>query len=133
MFETDKVFAGSIPENYARYIVPLIFEPFAADLAQRAASLSPSAVLETAAGTGVVTRALASRLSPGASYVVPTSTSRCSTTPLRDKLPTVASNGAKRMLWRYRLKMRPSISFVVSSARCSFPTAQLPTAKQSES
>ena len=70
MLETDKTFAGSVPENYNRYMVPLIFEPFAADLAQRAASLSPSAVLETAAGTGVVTRALAPRLSPGASYVV---------------------------------------------------------------
>lgn len=70
MLETDKVFAGSIPENYDRYMVPLIFEPFAADLAQRAASLSPGAVLEIAAGTGVVTRALAPRLSPGASYVV---------------------------------------------------------------
>jgi ubiquinone/menaquinone biosynthesis C-methylase UbiE len=51
-------------------MVPLIFEPFAANLAQRAASLSPSAVLETAAGTGVVTRALAPKLSPNASYVV---------------------------------------------------------------
>jgi hypothetical protein len=70
MLETDKVFAGSIPENYNRYMVPLIFEPFAADLAQRAASLSPSAVLETAAGTGVVTRALAPKLSPDASYIV---------------------------------------------------------------
>jgi ubiquinone/menaquinone biosynthesis C-methylase UbiE len=70
MLETDKTFAGSVPENYNRYMVPLIFEPFATDLAQRAASLSPSAVLETAAGTGVVTRALAPRLSPGASYVV---------------------------------------------------------------
>src|SRR5215212_7120769 len=70
MLETDKVFAGSIPENYDRYMVPLIFEPFAADLAQRAASLSPSAVLETAAGTGVVTRALAPKLSPGAAYFV---------------------------------------------------------------
>jgi len=70
MLETDKVFAGSIPENYDRYMVPLIFEPFAADLAQRAASLSPSAVLEIAAGTGVVTRALAPKLSPGASYIV---------------------------------------------------------------
>jgi SAM-dependent methyltransferase len=69
MLETDKVFAGSIPENYDRYMVPLIFEAFAADLAQRAASLSPSAVLETAAGTGVVTRALAPKLAPGASYV----------------------------------------------------------------
>ncbi|MER9816064.1 methyltransferase domain-containing protein [Mesorhizobium sp. M0129] len=70
MSETDKVFAGSIPENYDRYMVPLIFEPFAADLARRAASLSPGALLEVAAGTGVVTRALAPKLSPGASYVV---------------------------------------------------------------
>lgn len=70
MLETDKTFAGSVPENYNRYMVPLIFEPFAADLARRAASLSPSAVLETAAGTGVVTRALAPRLSTSASYVV---------------------------------------------------------------
>ena len=70
MLETDKVFAGSIPENYDRYMAPLIFEPFAAHLARRAASFSPSAVLETAAGTGVVTRALAPKLAPGASYVV---------------------------------------------------------------
>ena len=63
MLETDKVFAGSVPENYDRYMAPLIFEPFVADLAQRAASSSPSAVLETAAGTGVVTRALAPKLS----------------------------------------------------------------------
>src|SRR5205823_3495814 len=42
----------------------------AKDIAQRVAALSPSAVLETAAGTGVVTRALTPRLSPDASYVV---------------------------------------------------------------
>ena len=70
MLEKDKVFAGSVPENYDRYMVPLIFAPYAADLAQRAAALSPGAVLETAAGTGAVTRALAPKLSPGASYVV---------------------------------------------------------------
>jgi ubiquinone/menaquinone biosynthesis C-methylase UbiE len=70
MLESDKLFAGSIPENYDRYMVPLIFERFAADLAQRAASLSPTSVLEVAAGTGVVTRALAPKLSSGASYVV---------------------------------------------------------------
>jgi len=69
MLETDKLFAGSIPENYDRYMVPLIFEPYADDLAQRAASFSPHAVLEIAAGTGVVTRALAPKLSPGARYV----------------------------------------------------------------
>jgi ubiquinone/menaquinone biosynthesis C-methylase UbiE len=70
MSETDKVFAGSIPENYDRYLVPLIFESFAQDLAQRIAALSPNTVLETAAGSGVVTRALTARLSPDASYVV---------------------------------------------------------------
>ena len=35
MLETDKVFAGSIPENYDHYMVPLIFEPYAADIARR--------------------------------------------------------------------------------------------------
>jgi ubiquinone/menaquinone biosynthesis C-methylase UbiE len=70
MSESDEVFAGSIPENYDRYLVPLIFENFAEDIAQRAAALSPSSVLETAAGSGVVTRALMPKLSPNASYVV---------------------------------------------------------------
>ena len=62
----DKVFAGSIPENYDRDLVPLIFESYARDISQRAAALSPKAVLETAAGSGVVTRALAPKLSPDA-------------------------------------------------------------------
>jgi ubiquinone/menaquinone biosynthesis C-methylase UbiE len=62
MAESDKVFAGSIPELYDRLLVPLIFEPYARDLAERVAQTSPSRVLETAAGTGVVTRALAARL-----------------------------------------------------------------------
>ncbi|MBZ9762886.1 methyltransferase domain-containing protein [Mesorhizobium sp. CA8] len=70
MLEADKVFAGSIPENYDRHMVPLIFEAYAAETARRAVSFSPLAVLETAAGTGAVTRALAPKLSPGASYIV---------------------------------------------------------------
>ena len=59
---TDKVFAGSIPELYERLMVPLIFEPYARDLAARLAKTKPDAVLETAAGTGVLTRAIASAL-----------------------------------------------------------------------
>jgi ubiquinone/menaquinone biosynthesis C-methylase UbiE len=70
MLETDKVFGGSVPENYDRYMVPLIFQPYAADIARRVAALSPGAVLEIAAGSGVVTRALAPKLSANASYVV---------------------------------------------------------------
>ena len=60
--DSDKVFAGSIPKIYDTHLVPLIFEPYAADLAQRLGSRRLSRVLELAAGTGVVTRALASAL-----------------------------------------------------------------------
>ena len=69
MVATDKLFAGSIPEIYDRFLVPLIFEPYAADLATRIAALGPRDVLETAAGTGVLTRALASRLAPSTRIV----------------------------------------------------------------
>jgi len=62
MAETDKLFAGSIPELYDRFLVPLIFEYYARDLAARVAQTNPSYVLETAAGTGAVTRELAARL-----------------------------------------------------------------------
>ena len=58
----DAVFAGSVPAVYEKYLVPLIFQPYADDLARRLAALRPSKVLELAAGTGVVTRALASSL-----------------------------------------------------------------------
>ncbi|MDH6590180.1 ubiquinone/menaquinone biosynthesis C-methylase UbiE [Variovorax sp. TBS-050B] len=70
MAETDKVFAGSIPKLYDTLMVPLIFEGFAADMAAQVAAFSPGAVLETAAGSGAVTRALAPRLRPDARYVV---------------------------------------------------------------
>jgi SAM-dependent methyltransferase len=58
----DTHFAGHIPELYDRYLVPMLFAPCAGDIARRAAALEPSRVLETAAGTGAVTRALAHAL-----------------------------------------------------------------------
>lgn len=60
MSNTDKLFSGSIPKLYETHLVPLIFEPYAADIKQRLASRKLSRILEVAAGTGVVTRALAS-------------------------------------------------------------------------
>jgi len=60
--DADKIFSGSIPKLYEMYLVPLIFEPYAADVANRLASRSLTRVLEVAAGTGVVTRTLASVL-----------------------------------------------------------------------
>lgn len=70
MSERDKAFVGSIPEVYDTYLVPLIFEAFANDLAKRVVALNPEKVLETAAGSGVVARALTSRLSSEAHYTV---------------------------------------------------------------
>lgn len=70
MSDADKVFAGSIPEIYDEYLVPMIFTPYAKDLADRVNETAPSSVLETAAGSGVVTRALAPLLSSTAEYHV---------------------------------------------------------------
>jgi len=70
MSEGDIVFAGSVPEFYDTYLVPLIFEVYADDIANRTKALNPKSVLEVAAGSGVVTRALAKRLDAEASYTV---------------------------------------------------------------
>ncbi len=94
MVATDKVFAGSIPEFYDRLLVPLIFEPYAADLAERVAAAAPKDVLETAAGTGVVTRAAASRLPPGV---------RITVTDLNQPMLDYAmakQSGDKRITWK---------------------------------
>lgn len=70
MSQPDKAFTGSIPEVYDRFLVPLIFEEFARDLAQRTARNGPGRVLETAAGSGVVTRALLPLLGATTRYTV---------------------------------------------------------------
>jgi SAM-dependent methyltransferase len=68
-FAKDTLFAGSIPQLYDEWLVPLIFEPYAEDLAQRVSAWRPARVLETAAGTGVVTRAMARVLATGSTIV----------------------------------------------------------------
>jgi ubiquinone/menaquinone biosynthesis C-methylase UbiE len=69
MTTADSAFAGSIPALYDRYLGPLIFDPYAADLAARLADLGDGPLLEIAAGTGIVTRALARRLAGGIAIV----------------------------------------------------------------
>ena len=70
MAEVDTKFVGPVPELYDRFMVPMLFVPYAADMAASAAALHPKSVLETAAGSGVVTRALAPLLDASARYVV---------------------------------------------------------------
>src|SRR6185436_15066837 len=71
MSATDPEFAGSIPAIYEQYMVPLLFEPYARDLAARLSDLQDGALLEIAAGTGVLTRALAESL-PASVQIVAT-------------------------------------------------------------
>jgi ubiquinone/menaquinone biosynthesis C-methylase UbiE len=58
MSDNNRAFTGSVPEFYQRNLVPMIFEPYARTLAARLAGLTSGRVLELAAGTGAVTRAL---------------------------------------------------------------------------
>jgi len=90
---SDKVFAGSVPKLYETYMVPLIFEPYAADLVHRLASRSVTRVLEIAAGTGVVTRKMAS--------VLPERVSIVATDLNQPMLDHAAAIGTKRPVeWR---------------------------------
>ena len=94
MVASDKLFAGSIPEIYDRFLVPLIFEPYARDLAGRLAQATPRNVLETAAGTGVLTRAMLARVSADA-RIVATDLNQ----PMLDRAAGLLS-GDHRIAWR---------------------------------
>src|SRR3954463_12699284 len=89
----DGRFSGSIPKLYDTYLVPLIFAPYAADLTARLGARPVSRVLELAAGTGVVTRALASAL-PESVAIVATDLNQA-------MLDQAAAAGTKRAVeWR---------------------------------
>jgi SAM-dependent methyltransferase len=68
MSSSDAAFAGSIPAIYDRYLGPWLFADYAREVTARAKALAPGRILETAAGTGIVTELLASEL-PGAEIV----------------------------------------------------------------
>jgi ubiquinone/menaquinone biosynthesis C-methylase UbiE len=52
-------FTGDVPHHYDTALGPVLFEPYARDIAERVARLGPvRKVLELAAGTGIVTRKL---------------------------------------------------------------------------
>lgn len=94
MVTSDKTFAGSIPEIYDRLMVPLIFESYARDLAERLAKTTPKNLLETAAGTGVLTRAMLARL-PADVRIVATDLNQ----PMLDRAAKIES-GDGRVEWK---------------------------------
>ena len=60
--EDSARFHGTIPELYDRYLGPVIFEPYAVDLAARVAAASPRSLLEVACGSGIATARLRAAL-----------------------------------------------------------------------
>jgi ubiquinone/menaquinone biosynthesis C-methylase UbiE len=64
-------FAGSIPAAYDRYLGPILFQPYAEDLAARLTLDANGSVLELACGTGILTRVLRDRL-PASTRLVAT-------------------------------------------------------------
>jgi trans-aconitate methyltransferase len=117
MAQTDRVFSGSIPALYERYLGPLIFEPYADLMAERVAAARPARILETAAGTGILTRALARAL-PSQCEIIATDLNQ----PMLDF--AAAQEGVERVKWRQAdalALLSPSgrsTSWFVSSARC---------------
>ena len=93
MAEMNRSFSGLMPEFYDRFLVPLQFEPFARDLAERLGKVTSGQLLELAAGTGVVTRALARTL-PGSVDIVATDLNPA----MLEQAKTYA--GLERVAWR---------------------------------
>ena len=104
MTATDALFAGSIPGLYHQLLGPLLFEPYAWDLAQRAGALRPGHILETAAGTGIVTGALL-REAPRAEIVA---------TDLNQAMLDIAS--ARLMSWRVAFRQADALALPFADA-----------------
>ncbi|MBV9585552.1 MAG: ubiquinone biosynthesis protein UbiE, partial [Alphaproteobacteria bacterium] len=56
MSDNSTTFVGNVPEYYDRELGPIIFADFADAMASRVTGFAPQRVLETCAGTGIVTR-----------------------------------------------------------------------------
>ncbi|HEV8679877.1 MAG TPA: methyltransferase domain-containing protein [Stellaceae bacterium] len=91
--QSDRVFTGSIPALYEQYLGPLIFAPYADELAARVASAAPKSLLETAAGTGILTRALVRSL-PETAQIIASDLNQ----PMLDF--AAGQPGTARVVWR---------------------------------
>jgi len=70
MTSTHSAFTGEIPQNYEKYLGPLIFREYAEDLSRRIIVPDAGVVLETAAGTGMATHQLRAAIQDDVRIVV---------------------------------------------------------------
>ena len=69
MLNVNAQYQGTIPEFYHRYLGPVMFEPYASDLARRVSVPGAGSTLEIACGTGMLTRQLRKHLPPSTRLV----------------------------------------------------------------
>lgn len=121
MAAADTVFAGTMPEIYDRFLVPVIFETYAVNLAERLAEVEPHDVLEVAAGTGALTRAMALRL-PAPARIIATDLNQ----PMLDYAAARQSDGG-RITWRQADAMAlPFADQQFDAGVCQFGTMFFP-------
>ena len=119
MTETD-VFKHATPSLYDKYMGPLLFEPFGKHVAESVRLVQPELILETAAGTGIVTRAV-SKAVPGATIVA---------TDINPAVVAFAADQAHSERVTFQQADAQDLPFgdetlnssFVSSGRCSFQT-----------
>ena len=70
MTQSHSAFTGKIPQNYDKYLGPLIFQEYAEDLSQRIKVPDSGSILETAAGTGMATHQLRTAIQDDVRIVV---------------------------------------------------------------
>jgi SAM-dependent methyltransferase len=92
--EPNATFDTDIPRHYDRHLGPNLFEPYAADLADRLPQDGPQDVLEIACGTGILTRHLLHRL-PATARLVATDLSPAMLAFAQEKL-----GPSRRVQWR---------------------------------
>ena len=103
-------FGDAIAGLYEQYMVPMVFEPFADDLVSRLSASRLGNVLETAAGTGIVTRKLATLHANAPSTIIATDVSEAMVSLGREICPDRLIN------WRQ-----------MDAASLSFPDATFDT------
>jgi ubiquinone/menaquinone biosynthesis C-methylase UbiE len=92
--DPNVVFSGAIPENYDRYLGPVLFEPYARDLVERLGPRKPRSVLEIACGSGILTHRLRAQFGSEV-YIVATDLNAPMLEYARAKFP-----GAENLEWQ---------------------------------
>src|SRR6266700_6132571 len=122
-------FSGSIPAAYDRYLGPMLFQPYAEDLAAALPVAKNGSVLELACRSGILTRALRTRLPSTVKLTVTDLNERCFGMRRPSSAKTKPCNGCRPTPVACLLATGCSMPWCASSESCSCRTRRWPSAK----